>query len=50
MTIPSFNEYIKRSIGHRDYGMYGYDIRLNHVIGNHDITLGYRHHRDYVID
>ena len=27
--------------------MYGYDMKLNHVIGNHDITLGYRHHHDY---
>ena len=36
------DEYMQRSIGHRDYGMYGYDMKLNHVIGNHDITLGYR--------
>ena len=35
-------ESIKRSLGHRDYGMYGYDLRLNHVMGNHDITVGYR--------
>ena len=27
--------------------MYGYDLRYNHVMGNHDITLGYRHHHDY---
>ena len=27
--------------------MYGYDLRLNHVMGNHDIEIGYRHHRDY---
>ena len=40
-------EYIKRSLGHRDYGMYGYDLRYNTVIGAHDITLGYRTHRDY---
>jgi Fe(3+) dicitrate transport protein len=46
-TFSSDDEYIKRSIGHRDYGMYGYDMKLNHVIGNHDITLGYRHHHDY---
>ena len=36
MTFSADDEYIKRSIGHRDYGMYGYD-KLNHVIGNHDI-------------
>ena len=36
-TFSSDDEYIKRSIGHRDYGMYGYDLKLNHVIGNHDI-------------
>ena len=41
------NEYVKRSLGHRDYGMYGYDLRLNHVMGNHDIEIGYRTHRDY---
>ena len=40
-------ESIKRSLGHRDYGMYGYDFRVNHIMGNHDITLGYRHHHDY---
>jgi Fe(3+) dicitrate transport protein len=40
-------EYIKRSLGHRDYGMYGYDLRLNHVMGNHDITIGFRQHKDY---
>ena len=41
------NEYVQRSLGHRDYGMYGYDLRLNHVMGNHDIEIGYRSHRDY---
>lgn len=46
-TFSGDDEYIKRSIGHRDYGMYGYDMKLNHVIGMHDITLGYRHHHDY---
>jgi Fe(3+) dicitrate transport protein len=40
-------EYIKRAMGHRDYGMYGYDMRLNHVMGNHDMTFGYRSHHDY---
>jgi Fe(3+) dicitrate transport protein len=41
------NEYISRAMGHRDYGMYGYDMKLNHVMGNHDMTFGYRHHHDY---
>jgi Fe(3+) dicitrate transport protein len=41
------NESIKRAMGHRDYGMYGYDLRLNHVMGNHDMTFGYRSHHDY---
>ena len=41
------NEYIQRAMGHRDYGMYGYDMKLNHVMGNHDMTFGYRHHHDY---
>ena len=41
------NERIKRSLGHRDYGMYGYDMRYNTVMGAHDITIGYRSHRDY---
>ena len=40
-------EYISRAMGHRDYGMYGYDLKLNHVIGNHDLTFGYRKHHDY---
>jgi Fe(3+) dicitrate transport protein len=40
-------ESIKRSLGHRDYGMYGYDLRYNTVIGNHDIRIGYRKHTDY---
>jgi Fe(3+) dicitrate transport protein len=40
-------ETIKRSLGHRDYGMYGYDVRYNTVMGAHDITIGYRSHRDY---
>lgn len=46
-TAMVTGENLKRAIGHRDYGMYGYDMKLNHVIGNHDITLGYRHHHDY---
>jgi Fe(3+) dicitrate transport protein len=40
----SSGEKIKRSLGHRDYGMYGYDVRYNTILGNHDITLGYRPH------
>ena len=40
-------ETIKRSLGHRDYGMYGYDLRYNTIMGAHDITIGYRSHRDY---
>ena len=40
-------ETIKRSLGHRDYGMYGYDLRYNTIMGAHDITVGYRSHRDY---
>jgi Fe(3+) dicitrate transport protein len=27
--------------------MYGYDMRYNTVMGAHDITIGYRSHRDY---
>jgi Fe(3+) dicitrate transport protein len=40
-------EYLKRSIGHRDYGMYGYHIEIDHTMGNHELTLGYRQHHDY---
>ena len=40
-------EKIKRSIGHRDYGMYGYHVELDHTMGNHELTLGYRSHHDY---
>ena len=29
------NEYIKRSMGHRDYGMTGVQFLINHQIGNH---------------
>mgnify|MGYP001235323650 CR=1 FL=1 len=46
-TAMVAGEQIKRSLGHRDYGMYGYDLRLNHVMGAHDITLGFRSHGDY---
>ena len=40
-------ESIKRSLGHRDYGMYGYDIKYNTILGAHDITIGFRQHSDY---
>ena len=46
-TAMVTGEYLKRAMGHRDYGMYGYDMKLNHVMGNHDMTFGYRHHHDY---
>ena len=46
-TAMVSGENIKRSLGHRDYGMYGYDLRYNTVMGAHDITVGYRSHRDY---
>jgi Fe(3+) dicitrate transport protein len=46
-TAMLANESIKRSLGHRDYGMYGYDVRYNIILGAHDITIGYRSHRDY---
>tara|TARA_B100000497_G_scaffold60954_1_gene69156 strand:+ start:555 stop:2801 length:2247 start_codon:yes stop_codon:yes gene_type:complete len=46
-TAMVSGEKIKRSLGHRDYGMYGYDLRYNTVMGAHDITVGYRSHRDY---
>ena len=46
-TAMVTDEYIKRAMGHRDYGMYGYDMKLNHVMGNHDMTFGYRSHHDY---
>ena len=41
------NEYIKRSMGHRDYGMTGYQFVVNHDIGNHALEYGYRRHKDY---
>ena len=40
-TAMLANESIKRSLGHRDYGMYGYDVRYNTILGAHDITIGY---------
>ena len=46
-TAMVSGESIKRSLGHRDYGMYGYDMRYNTVMGAHDITIGFRSHRDY---
>jgi Fe(3+) dicitrate transport protein len=46
-TFDGDDEYIKRSIGHRDYGMYGYHVEVDHTMGNHEFTLGYRQHHDY---
>ena len=40
-------EYIKRSMGHRDYGMTGVQFVVNHDIGNHALEYGYRRHKDY---
>ncbi len=40
-------ENLKRSNGHRDYGMYGYQLQLEKEMGNHDITISYRSHHDY---
>jgi Fe(3+) dicitrate transport protein len=47
LAMDLTGESIKRSLGHRDYGMYGYDIRYNTILGAHDITIGYRQHSDY---
>ena len=52
-TAMITGESIKRSLGHRDYGMDGYDVRYNtildnqYLLGKHDITIGYRYHYDY---
>ena len=46
-TAMVSGEKIKRSLGHRDYGMYGYDMRYNTIMGAHDISIGFRSHRDY---
>ena len=46
-TAMAAGEYIKRSMGHRDYGMYGYQFVVNQNIGNHAIEYGYRRHKDY---
>ena len=40
-------EYIKRSMGHRDYGMTGFQMVFNHDLGNHQLEYGYRRHKDY---
>ena len=40
-------EYIKRSMGHRDYGMVGVQFVVNHDIGNHALEYGYRRHKDH---
>ena len=46
-TAMVANEYIKRSMGHRDYGMTGVQFVINHQIGNHALEYGYRRHKDY---
>ena len=46
-TAMVTGETLKRAIGHRDYGMYGYHIELDHTMGAHELTFGYRHHHDY---
>ena len=46
-TAMVANEYIKRSMGHRDYGMTGVQFVVNHLMGNHDLEYGYRRHKDY---
>ena len=46
-TAMVANEYIKRSMGHRDYGMTGVQFVINHVMGNHELEYGYRRHKDY---
>jgi Fe(3+) dicitrate transport protein len=40
-------EYIKQSMGHRDYGMTGVSFVINHDMGNHALEYGYRRHKDY---
>ncbi len=46
-TAMVSNEYIKRSMGHRDYGMTGVQFVVNHELGNHALEYGYRRHKDY---
>ena len=46
-TAMVAGEYIKRSMGHRDYGMTGVQFVINHDIGNHALEYGYRRHKDY---
>ena len=46
-TAMGANEYIKRYMGHRDYGMTGFQMVFNHNIGSHDLEYGYRRHKDY---
>ena len=46
-TAMVANEYIVRSMGHRDYGMTGVQFTINHQIGNHALEYGYRRHKDY---
>ena len=41
------NEYVRKKMGHRDYGMTGVQFVINHQMGNHDLEYGYRRHKDY---
>ena len=46
-TATAANESIKRSMGHRDYGMTGIQFVINHQMGNHDLEYGFRRHKDF---
>ena len=46
-TAMGANEYIKRSMGHRDYGTTGVQFVIENQVGNHDLEYGYRRHKDY---
>ena len=45
-TATGAGEYIKRSMGHRDYTMQGFQTVINMQMGNHDMEFGYRRHKD----
>jgi Fe(3+) dicitrate transport protein len=46
-TTMDSNEYVRRAMGHRDYGMTGVQMVVNHEVGNHSLEYGYRRHKDY---
>ncbi len=46
-TATAANEYLEMAMGHRDYGMTGVQFVINKQMGNHDIEIGYRRHKDY---